>query len=65
MSIRDVLAREMGKGNGTVRLVKVPRSKRPTAESLRELEDEISSHISANEAMRCRSMNNALRQSGK
>ncbi len=65
MSISRILTKEMEKSGGKAKLVKVPASKRPTAESLRKLEREISAQISANEAMRSRSMQNASRMSGR
>ena len=61
MSIRNILARS----NGSARLVKIPDSKRPTAESLANLNREISAQISANDAMRSRSMQNASKASRK
>lgn len=65
LSISRILHKEMEKSNGQAKLVKVPASRRPTAESLRKLEREISAQISANEAMRSRSMQNASKMSGR
>lgn len=65
MSISRILKKEMEKSGGKAKVVKVPADRRPTAESLRELEREISAQISANEAMRSRSMHNASRMSGR
>lgn len=42
-----------------MRVVKVPKEMRPTAESLEKLETEIAAQIDANEAMRRRSYINA------
>ena len=64
MSLSRILAKEMAGSEGTARVVKVPVSRRPTAESLRNLEREISSQINANEAMRSRSMHKAAQKSG-
>ena len=63
MSIRDIIALEMEKSGGEARLVTVPRELRPTAESLQKMEREISAQISANEVMRSRSMQHAMRKS--
>lgn len=65
MNISDIIKNEMNKSDGRVKVVKVPADRKPTAESLRKLEREISAQISANEAMRNRSMQNASRLSGK
>ena len=59
MELRNILRKEMEKSEGKARLVKVPANRRPTAESLRKLDREISSQIEANEAMRERSMERA------
>jgi len=63
MSISSILSKEMNKSGGSAKLVKVPANRRPTAESLKNLEQEISAQISANEVMRSRSMQKALRTS--
>lgn len=63
MSISDILNKEMNKSGGSARVVKVPADRRPTAETLKGLEQEISAQIIANEGMRSRSMHNALRAS--
>ena len=47
-SIRTILKKEMEKSNGAARLVKVPEHMRPTAESLKKLEREISAQIESN-----------------
>lgn len=46
--IREIMRREIEKGDGTVRLVQMPKEKIPTAESLRELEDEIAARLAQN-----------------
>ena len=56
MDLRNILKKELEKSGGKARLVKVPANRRPTAESLRKLDREISSQIEANEAMRERSV---------
>lgn len=56
MKISRMIAREMEKSNGKIRIVKVPESKRPTAASLKELDREIAAQVSANEAMSNRSV---------
>lgn len=56
MKMSRVIAKEMQKSGGRVRVVKVPASKRPTASALTKLEREIASQVSANEAMSNRSM---------
>lgn len=56
MSVRRVMAKEMAKSNGSARMVKVPADRRPTVDSLRKLEREISAQVNANEIMRSRSM---------
>lgn len=61
MDLKNVLMKEMAKSGGKARLVKAPANKRPTAESLRKLDREISSQIEANEAMRERSMERAAK----
>lgn len=58
-NISKVIRREMAKSGGKIRVVKVPKERRPTAESLRKLDMEINSQIAANEAMRHRSWINA------
>ena len=63
MSISRILSKEMQKSGGSARLVKVPADRRPTAETLKSLEQEISAQIIANEVMRSRSMHNASRTS--
>lgn len=63
MSISRILSKEMNKSGGCARLVKVPANRRPTSETLKKLEREISAQVSANEAMRSRSMQNASKKS--
>lgn len=57
------MRKEMEKSGGQARVVPVPGDRCPTPESLRSLEYEIASQISANEAMRNRSMLNATKRS--
>lgn len=59
MKVSGALRREMNRSGGVAQVVKVPKYMRPTVDSLRKLEHEISSQIGANEAMRGRSMQNA------
>lgn len=59
MNINRVIQREMEKSNGKVRIVKVPKEKRPTEKSLNELEREIKAQIDANKAMMERAWRNA------
>lgn len=63
MSISRILTRAMERSGGSARVVAVPANRRPTSESLRSLEREIAAQVSANEAMRCRSMQNASKMS--
>lgn len=59
MSIKRIIKKEMEKSNGEVRIVEVPKEKRPTAKDLIKLEKEIKSHVAANEAMMVRSWKNS------
>ena len=54
-SMCTIIKKEMEKSNGTARLVKVPKNMRPTAETLEQLEREISAQIETNRRMRYRS----------
>ncbi len=45
------LEREMAKSGGKARVVKVPENMRPTVDSLRHLENEISAQIKSNKSM--------------
>ena len=65
MNLKNILAKEMAKSGGEAEFVEVPIDRRPTVESLKKLEREISSQISANDAMRSRSMQRASRLSGR
>lgn len=65
LSISRILANEMKKSGGTARVVTVPTSRRPTAESLCNLEREVSAQINANEVMRSKSMHKAAQVSGR
>ncbi len=55
----NLLKRVAEESNGKMKIVKVPPEKRPTAESLENLEREISAQIEANRAMEHRSYINA------
>lgn len=57
MKYSEILNREFKRSGSNVQIVNVPKEKRPTAESLKLLEREIASQISANDTLRCRSMN--------
>lgn len=59
MNIKRIMAKAMAKSGGAAELVEVPAYRRPTAQSLRKLEKEVAAQVSANEAMRSRSMQNA------
>ena len=63
MNISEVLSKELGKSDGAARLVKVPENRRPTASTMKDFETEVSAQVSANEAMRSRSMQNASKVS--
>lgn len=52
MSISNILKKEMLKSNGKAKVVKVPQHMRPTAESLKQLEREISTQLDTNRKMR-------------
>ena len=56
MNLSRMIAREMNKGSGQIKIKRVPASKRPTAASLRRLDREIAAQVSANEAMSNRSV---------
>lgn len=58
-STSRILHKIAEKSKGEMRIVKVPKEKRPTAESLARLDREIKSQIDANDAMRYRSYINA------
>lgn len=55
----NLLKRVAEESNGKMKIVKVPPEKRPTAESLENLEKEISAQIEPNRAMEHRSYINA------
>lgn len=57
MSYKEVLEYEFEKNGSQSRIVDFPIEMQPTAESLKILDREIAAQISANEAMRNRSMN--------
>lgn len=54
-----VLIKAMNRSNGAARVVKVPDERIPDYQQLKKLETEISAQITANEAMRNRSILNA------
>lgn len=54
-SIIRILEKLAERSDGKIRVVEVPKERRPTAESLDKLEREISAQIDANRAMRDRS----------
>lgn len=56
MNYRDLMNKEFKRSNNKIRINKLPKNKRITAESLRVLEQKVSSQISANDLMRSRSM---------
>lgn len=51
MNINRIIENEMKKSNGKVRIVKVPKEKKPKVEDLIKIEKEIKAHLDANEAM--------------
>lgn len=65
MSMRKIIAKEMAKGDRSIRLVKVSEDKRPTSKSLDNMEHKIYAQINSNEVMRSRSMRQAERRSLK
>lgn len=61
-SINKILCKIAKESDGKMRIVKVPIEKRPTAESLRNLEKKIHTQIEANRAMEYRSFVNASKR---
>ena len=61
MKISEIIKKEMAKSGGSARVVKVPPERRPTAESLKKLDTEISAQIKANDDIRFRSFINACK----
>ena len=57
--IMKALQKMADESNGKMKIVKVPDDKRPTAESLKQLETEIYAQIQSNIAMEHRSYINA------
>lgn len=57
MNYRDLMNKEFKRSNNKMKITKLPKNKRITAESLRVLEQKVSSQISVNDSMRSRSMN--------
>lgn len=60
MNFIKTISKIANRSNGEAVLKKVPASKKPTADSLKGLEIEVSAQVSANEAMRSRSMQSAV-----
>lgn len=48
MSLINVLAKELARSNGKAKLVKVPKHMKPTLESLKQFENEVSAQIESN-----------------
>lgn len=61
-STSRILHKIAEKSNGKMRIVKVSKEKRPTAESLARLDREIEAQFDANDAMRHRSYINASKK---
>lgn len=61
-STSRILHKIAKESKGKMRIVKVPKERRPTAESLAHLEREIQAQIDANDAMRYRSYINASKK---
>lgn len=65
MKLNEVLASEVQRSGGRMVIERVPDSKQPSSKTLKRIEREIASQISANEAMSNRSMHYASRMSAK
>ena len=63
MNLKKIMIKEMQKSGGKATVVDVPENRRPTPESLQRLVSEISSQISANEAMRSKSLQTTSKMS--
>ena len=48
MSLISVLSKELARSNGKAKLVKVPKHMKPTLESLKQFENEVSAQIESN-----------------
>ncbi len=48
MSLINVLSKELARSNGKAKLVKVPKHMKPTLESLKQIENEVSAQIESN-----------------
>lgn len=48
MSLISVLSKELARSNGRAKLVKVPKHMKPTLESLKQFENEVSAQIESN-----------------
>ena len=63
MSIARKLLKEIAdESDGKIRIVKVPENQRPTAESLKRLDNEINAQVEKNRAMREMSHINASKR---
>ncbi len=56
MSVRKAIQAEMKRSNGKVQVMKIDSKRLPSKKGLLKLDRQISAQISANEAMRNRSM---------
>ena len=61
MGVEMMLIKEIERSGDSARIIDVPKEKRITAASLQRLENEIGAQVRANEAMRNRSMQNAMK----
>ena len=61
-SIEKVLQKIADESDGEMRIVKVPENRRPTAESLKRLDNEIKDQVEKNRAMEYRSFINASKR---
>ena len=51
MNISNVISKQMTKSGGKVKIVKVPDNKRPTAETLKKLDNEVAAQVKANKVV--------------
>ena len=51
MSISKAISKQMNKSCGKVKIVKVPDSKKPTAETLKKLDREVAAQVNANKTI--------------
>lgn len=61
-STSRILHKIAEKSDGKIRIVKVPKERRPTADSLVHLDREIKAQLDANDSMRYRSYINASKK---